>query len=71
MSYAHYSVYDRYGEKLDFVDDEDTEHYLEYDKQTDCLTVRQWSSEHQGKFQMPPIIAQFFNPSRYTKDVTL
>jgi hypothetical protein len=70
MTYTLYSVYDRHENRFDFVDDEDHEHYLEYTKEEDTLVVRQWCSENKTG-GMHPVIAVFYQPIRYTKDVTL
>ena len=69
MNIMH-SIYDRNGERWDFCDDEDHEHYVEYLRDSDTLIVRQWSSERQDKGE-PPIIAQFFEPTRCIRDWTL
>lgn len=69
MNIMH-SIYDRNGERFDYCDDEDHEHYIEYLRDSDMLVVRQWCSErpHDGE---PPIIAEFFQPVRCIRDWTL
>ena len=70
MNIMH-SVYDRNGERWDFCDDEDHEHYVEYLRDSDTLVVRQWCGERQAKGEPPPIIAEFFQPVRCVRDWTL
>ena len=62
-----YSVYDRDGEQFDFCEDKDNEFYLEYNKESDTLSVRHWTPEVTG---MAPIVQVFFSPRRYVKDCT-
>jgi hypothetical protein len=62
-----YMVFDRDGDRFDFIDDDDHEHYVSYDREADSLTVRQWSRErpHNGE---APIVATFFRPTRCMRD---
>ena len=62
-----YSVYDRDGEQFDFCEDQYNEFHLEYDKESDTLSVRHWTPEVTG---MAPIVQVFFSPRRYVKDWT-
>ena len=62
-----YSVYDRDGEQFDFCEDQYNEFHLEYDKESDTLSVRHWTPEVTG---MAPIVQVFFSPRRYVKDCT-
>ena len=62
-----YSVYDRDGERFDFCEDQYNEFHLEYDKESDTLSVRHWTPEVTG---MAPIVQVFFSPRRYVKDCT-
>ena len=62
-----YSVYDRDGEQFDFCEDKDNEFYLEYDKESDTLSVRHWTPDVKD---MAPIMQVFFSPRRYVKDWT-
>lgn len=66
-----FSIYDRLGDRFDFCDDEDHEHYVEYDKESDTLVVRQWSKDRQPSSGMPPVIATFYQPRRCMRDWTL
>lgn len=66
-----HSIYGRDGERFDFCDDEEHEHYVEYDKDSDTLQVRQWSRDRQPCSGTPPVIATFYMPRRYMRDLTL
>lgn len=70
MNVMH-SIYGRDGERFDFCDDEDHEHYVEYDKESDTLVVRQWSRERQQRGGNHEVIATFYSPRRYMRDLTL
>lgn len=68
---AIHIIYERNGERFDFCDDEDHEHYVEYDKESDTLVVRQWSRERHKPGAPAEIIATFYAPRRYVRDLTL
>ena len=68
MNVMH-TVYDRSGERFDYCEDEEAEYELDYDRETDTLTVRMWTPEvKKGPW---PEIAVFYQPRRYIRDATL
>lgn len=59
-------VYDRAGERFDFCESEEAQYHLEYDRETDTISIRMWTPEcKQGPW---PIVAYFYQPRRYVKE---
>lgn len=68
MNVMH-TVYDRSGGRFDFCEDDETQYDLEYDRELDTLSVRQWTPHCKGGPW--PVCAVFYQPRRYVKDATL
>lgn len=64
-----HTIYDRVGDMFDYCDDEDHEHYIECNN--DTLEVRQWSSARQRQGGPNEVVAIFYSPRRYIRDLLL
>ena len=68
MKHKHYMIYCRNEERIDFFDDEETDHYLEYDNLKDLLIV----TKNTGNKEIPVTkVAYFFQPIRVIFDFVL
>lgn len=70
MNLMH-TIYDRNGERFDFCEDEENQFHVEYEKNSDTLSIRQWTPEIEKSGGMWPVCQVFYSPRRYVKDMTL